>query len=81
MKTLTILGTLEFNHGPVNETYLNFTLDVQKIIVEGSMIIGSRDNPYMGTVDIILSTGREDEDQYQTIGAYITILHEGSSVA
>ena len=58
---------MEFNHGPVNEMYLNFTLDVKQIIVGGSMIIGSRDGPYMGTVDINLRTGSEDEDQTQTI--------------
>ena len=62
---LTILGTLEFNQGP-----FNFTLEVQNIIIEGSMIIGTRGDPYRGNVDIVMLTGNGDTDRTKTIGIY-----------
>ncbi|XP_069115680.1 fibrocystin-L-like [Argopecten irradians] len=67
LNKLVIYGELKFDHGPVNGSYRNFTLNVTDIIIiGGDLRIGSPNDTFKGDMDIILrgrrSTDHESEE-------------------
>ncbi|OWF48083.1 fibrocystin-L-like [Mizuhopecten yessoensis] len=91
---LVIYGVLEFDYGPVNDSYRNFTLSATDIlIIGGRLLIGSPSEPFLGQLDIVLRGRRPehlDAEEYlpftqipinaKTLGVYGGLEVHGNDV-